>query len=171
VSRFHHLITDQFVVPTSEAIASREPHKSMTDLNEVNAESLSMPEVLGPIVPKCKAIMSHDSDEGSGQNVPMAHDKDEEAAESEWREQFRQRIIAARGNRTQAVMAELLGLLTNTYGKYEAPGRKSVMPVRLLPRFAKICGVSLEELIEGSKDSARKPASQPHAKPTRRKSG
>ena len=28
-------------------------------------------------------------------------------------------LIAARGARTQAVMAELLGLLTNTYGKYE----------------------------------------------------
>jgi len=46
-------------------------------------------------------------------------------------------------------MAELLGLLTNTYGKYEAESRKSMMPVRLLPRFAKICGVDLVELIEG----------------------
>lgn len=64
--------------------------------------------------------------------------------------EFRKRIIEARGGRKQAVMAELLGILTNTYGKYEAESRKSVMPVRLLPRFAKICGVDLVELIEGS---------------------
>ena len=75
----------------------------------------------------------------------------EKLAETQWREEFRQRIIAARGNRTQADMAELLGLLTNTYGKYEAESRKSVMPVRLLPRFAKICGVDLVDLIEGQR--------------------
>jgi transcriptional regulator with XRE-family HTH domain len=76
-------------------------------------------------------------------------DDHEKLAETQWREEFRLRIIEARGNRKQAVMAELLGILTNTYGKYEAESRKSVMPVRLLPRFAKICGVDLVDLIEG----------------------
>jgi transcriptional regulator with XRE-family HTH domain len=75
-------------------------------------------------------------------------DDDEKIAESKWREEFRQRLIEARGPRTQAVMAHLLGIRTNTYGKYEG-GRKSMMPVRLLPRFAQICGKDLVELIEG----------------------
>jgi transcriptional regulator with XRE-family HTH domain len=97
----------------------------------------------------------------------MAHD-DEKITESQWREEFRQRIIAARGKRTQAVMADLLGLKTNTYGKYE--GRGSMMPVRLLPRFAKICAVSLDELIEGPAKQAAKPAtSPPVAHPQRRR--
>lgn len=101
----------------------------------------------------------------------MPEGRDEDLAESQWREEFRQRIIAARGKRTQAVMAELLGILTNTYGKYEAPGRKSMMPVRLLPRFAKICGITLEELIEGPKEPAAKAAPKATAAPKRRKTG
>jgi transcriptional regulator with XRE-family HTH domain len=89
----------------------------------------------------------------------------EKLAESQWREEFRQRLIAARGRRTQAVMAHLLGLRTNTYGKYEG-GRKSMMPVRLLPRFAQICGVDLIELIEGPAQEVEKPQPKPKAKPT-----
>jgi transcriptional regulator with XRE-family HTH domain len=87
----------------------------------------------------------------------MNEDIDDQEAESAWREGFRQRIIAARGIRTQETMAELLGIKTNTYGKYEG-GRKSMMPTRLLPKFAKICGVDLVELIEGPKKA------KPHAK-------
>lgn len=97
-------------------------------------------------------------------------ENDEKQAESQWREEFRQRLIDARGNRTQAVMAELLGIRTNTYGKYEG-GRKSMMPVRLLPRFAKICGVSLEYLIEGDKSAPAKAAPKAAPKPLRRKTG
>jgi hypothetical protein len=134
----------------------------MMDRNEVNSV---MEMVLGQSVPKRKAIVSADCAQLPGHTVLMTND-DEDLAESQWREEFRQRIIAARGNRTQAVMAELLGILTNTYSKYEAPGRKSVMPVRLLPRFAKICGISLEELIEGPRESGAKSIARPAAKAT-----
>lgn len=157
--------------PVSAAMASREGQSSMIDRNEANSV---MRLALGQSVLKRKANLSDDCGRLPGHTVPMAH-KDEELAESQWREEFRLRIIAARGGRTQAVMAELLGLLTNTYGKYEAPGRKSVMPVRLLPRFAKICGISLEELIEGPKDSTAKatpkPAPKAAPKPVKRKAG
>jgi transcriptional regulator with XRE-family HTH domain len=97
----------------------------------------------------------------------MDEDLDDREAESAWREGFRMRIIAARGARTQETMAELLGIKTNTYGKYEG-GRKSVMPVRLLPKFAKICGVDLVELIEGPK-KAKPQATQPEPVPIRKK--
>lgn len=177
LSRCHHLETATAVAAgladrRSAAMASLEdPQSSMTFLNEA---IFDMRTLLGQFVPKHKANLSADPRNLSGHTVPMA-DKDEEQVESQWREEFRQRIIAARGGRTQAVMAELLGILTNTYGKYEAPGRKSVMPVRLLPRFAKICGISLEELIEGPKDSAARSASKPAhkiaPKAPRRKTG
>lgn len=74
--------------------------------------------------------------------------EDETVAESAWREAFRDRLRAAQGARTQETMAELLGISRDAYSKYVG-GRKSMMPVRLLPRFAKICGVDLLELIEG----------------------
>jgi hypothetical protein len=147
VSRFHHLITDQLVAPTSDAIASREAHKSMTDRNEVGGESNVMPELLGPIVPKCKANLSHDSQIGWGHSVPMALDL-ESIAESEWREGFRERLRQAQGGRTQETMAKLLGISRDAYAKYVG-GRKSVMPVRLIPKFCAICDVSLDWLIEG----------------------
>jgi hypothetical protein len=171
LSRCHHLETAVAGAPVSAAMASRDGQSSMMDRNEANSV---MPKHLGQSVLKRKAIVSADCVHLSGHTVRMAHD-DEDLAESQWREEFRQRIIAARGNRTQAVMAELLGILTNTYGKYEAPGRKSVMPVRLLPRFAKICGISLEDLIEGPKESASKqpakPATKVPASRARRKAG
>lgn len=128
-----------------------------------------MPSSLGQSVPKCKAVVSTDYERSVGHNVPM-NEETEKLADSQWREEFRQRIIAARGKRTQAVMAELLGIPTNTYGKYEG-SRKSMMPTRLLPRFAKICGIDLVELIEGPRDSVAKPAPKPTTKAPRRKTG
>lgn len=168
MSRFHHLITDQFVVPTSDAIASREPHKSMIDLNDVG-ESVSMPKVLGPTVPLCKAILSQDLKSSVGHSVLMTEDT-ETAAESEWREQFRQRLRQAQGERTADDMAELLCISRSAYSKYVG-GRGSVMPTRLLTRFCKICGVQLQWLIDGNVKTAapRKQASSP-AKPAKRAS-
>jgi hypothetical protein len=163
-SRCHHLDTAVAGAPVSAAKASREGQSSMIDRKEANSV---MPMLLGQLVPKRKAIVSADCAQLSGHTVLM-EEEDEKQAESQWREEFRQRLITARGSRTQAVMAELLGIRTNTYGKYEG-GRKSMMPVRLLPRFAKICGISLEELIEGPKDSAAKAIPKPAAKPRRRK--
>jgi hypothetical protein len=145
LSRCHHLRTAGRLTPISEAKVSCESQSLMTSLNE---EIFDMPASLGQFVPKSNANVSTDNTKLSGHDVPMEDDH-EKLAETQWREEFRQRIIKARGNRKQVDMAELLGILTNTYGKYEAESRKSVMPVRLLPRFAKICGVDLVELIEG----------------------
>ena len=169
--RCDHFSTAEVGAPTSTPMARHEGHRSIMDWKE---GKWVMPTSLGQSVPKSKAIVSTDCAQPLGHNVLMA-DKDNELAESQWREEFRLRIIAARGNRTQAVMADLLGLLTNTYGKYEAPGRKSMMPVRLLPRFAKICGIDLVELIEGPKESAAKSTAKPSTKaapkPPKRKTG
>lgn len=152
-SRCHHLVTMPAEAPISEAIESRAPYaslgpqSSMTSLKDV---IFDMPTSLGQFVPNGNASVSTDNIKLSGHTVLMSDDH-EKLAETQWREEFRLRIIKARGDRTQAVMAELLGILTNTYGKYEAESRKSMMPVRLLPRFAKICGVDLLELIEGQR--------------------
>ena len=149
LSRCHHLETATAVASGSEArksaaMPSREGQRSMIDWKD---GKWVIPTLLGQSVPKSKAIVSADGKRALGHNVRM-DDEDEKLAESQWREEFRQRLVAARGPRTQAVMAHLLGLRTNTYGKYEG-GRKSMMPVRLLPRFADICGVDLVELIQG----------------------
>lgn len=88
-----------------------------------------------------------------GHHVPMEQD-DEDIAETVWREGFRKRIVAARGSRTQDVMAELLEINQSTYSKYEG-SRKSQMPIRLLPRFCKICGITLEYLIEGKEPATK----------------
>lgn len=161
LSRCHHFETAVAGAPVSAAMASREGQSSMMDRNEVKSD---MPMLLGQSVPKSKAIVSADCAQSLGHNVLM-EDENEKQAASQWREEFRQRLITARGSRTQAVMAELLGLRTNTYGKYEG-SRKSMMPTRLLPRFAKICGISLESLIEGDKAAPAKP--QPKAAPKRK---
>lgn len=145
LSLCHHLRTAGRLSPISEAKASCESQSLMTSLKDV---IFDMPVSLGQFVPKINTNVSTDKTKLSGHSVPMEDDQ-EKLAETQWREEFRQRIVAARGKRTQADMAYLLGLLTNTYGKYEAASRKSMMPVRLLPRFAKICGVDLVELIEG----------------------
>lgn len=142
--RLNHLMTDQLLAPTSAAIASRDGHSSMIERNEVKSD---IPSILGLAVPKIKAVASHDYSRAVGQSVLMSQE-DETVAESAWREAFRDRLRAAQGARTQETMAELLGISRDAYSKYVG-GRKSMMPVRLLPRFAKICGVDLLELIEG----------------------
>jgi len=79
---------------------------------------------------------------------PLTMAENENATEAEWREGFRQRLRDAQGGRTQETMARLLGISRDAYSKYVG-GRKSAMPIRLLPKFAAICDVSLEWLIEG----------------------
>jgi transcriptional regulator with XRE-family HTH domain len=82
---------------------------------------------------------------------------DEKVAESAWRDEFRLRLKHIQGNRTQDDMAELLGVSRDKYNKYV--NRGSAVPTRLLPRLAKIGGVSLEWLIEGPKNQeAARPA-------------
>lgn len=81
----------------------------------------------------------------------------EKIAETEWREAFRERVRLAQGKRTQSDMAKLLGISRDSYAKYVG-SRGSVMPVRLVPQFCRICDVKMEWLIEGDEaDSAKKP--------------
>jgi hypothetical protein len=88
---------------------------------------------------------------------------DEKLAESEWREAFRQRLIAAQKPRSNADMAELLGITENRYSKYRG-SRKSQMPLWLLPKFCKITGVTLEDLILGPKQAAVEAEHKPKKK-------
>lgn len=85
-------------------------------------------------------------------------------AETEWREGFRERLRHAQGGRTQETMAKLLGISRDAYAKYVG-GRKSVMPVRLLPKFCAICDVSLDWLIEGDTKVAAQRKAQPQEQP------
>jgi hypothetical protein len=158
--RCHHFETTVAGAPVSEAIASLVGHSSTIARNVVSS---GMEERIGQPVLKSKAIVSRDCGKRVGQTGLMA-DESEKLAESVWREGFRLRLIAARGNRSQAVMAELLDLKPNTYSKYEAPSRGSMMPVRKLPLFAKICGVDLVELIEGPKVEMAASLKKPVAK-------
>jgi hypothetical protein len=162
LSLLNHLITAQFPAPTSAAMPSREGQRSMISLNEAKSD---MTENMGQAVPKIKAMVSHDYSSEPGHLVPNMQD-DEKIAETVWREQFRQRVRAAQGSRTQQDMADLLGISRDSYAKYVG-GRGSVMPVRLLPKFAKICGVDLLDLIEGSK-AVKQPATRSFAKPKRK---
>lgn len=167
MSRFHHLITDQFVVPTSTAMASREAQRSMTDRNDVSGESESdMSQSLGRLVPKSKANMSHDLKSPVGHSVPMADDS-EDITESEWREGFRARVREAQGDRKDKDMAKLLGISHERYRKYVSGGttRKTVIPVRLLTMFCLITDRDLEWLIDGTAEAAAKKQKprKPHA--------
>jgi hypothetical protein len=164
LSRFSHLRTAQGPAPTSAAIASLDSQRSMIERNEVKS---GMDSIMGQSVPKIKAIVSHDYEPSVGQYVQMA-EPDDDVAESEWRDGFRARLKAARGKRTQEDMAELLCISRDAYSKYEG-SRASAMPIRLLPRFAKICGVDLLELIQGPR--AEKQAPKRPAPAARRKSG
>jgi len=157
-SRLNHLITDQLVVPTSDAIASREAHKSMIDLNEVSGcESVAvMHQVLGPFVPKCKAVLSHDLKNGAGHYVPMSKEA-EKLAESDWRSAFQERVRYCQGKRSQDVMADLLGISRDSWNKIVNRGDQP--SIRLLPKIAGIGEVSLEWLIDGKEPAkAKKPA-------------
>lgn len=96
---------------------------------------------------------------------------DEDVTESEWRETFRQRLIALRGARTQETMARLLGISRDRYAKYEIKGKPRMMSPRLMPKLADICGIDLRELIEGQQEEAKNSVTEPAKQPiVRRKS-
>lgn len=161
LSRRHHLITAQLPAPTSDAMASRDDQSSMT---ERKVGKSGMHNSMGQTVPKIKAIVSHDTVGGMGHSVPMAK-HDDEIAESEWREAFRQRVREAQGNRTQEKMAKLLGISRDTYAKYVG-ARGSVMSPRLLLKFCDICDVSFEWLVEGPEvEASEKPVKTPARPP------
>jgi hypothetical protein len=154
-SRCGHLRAAETPAPISAANASG------VDQRETTSRKLeTMPTSLGQSVLKIKPAVSHDSAKRVGHTVSMAPDA-EKLAETQWRKEFAARLKEARGPRTQVVMAELLGITQTAYSKYEG-ARKTMMPVRLLPRFCKICGRSLEWLIEGPAKETKMP--QPKAK-------
>lgn len=90
----------------------------------------------------------------------------EKLAETAWREAFRERVRKAQGNRTQIAMAKLLGISRDSYAKYVG-GRGSVMPVRLLPQFCRICDVDIDWLIEGEETEGAKKAPKIAPKPAK----
>lgn len=152
--RCHHFRTlDDPPQSISDAMASREGQRSMTARNEAMSESVSMPGLLGPTVPICKAILSHDLQISVGHSVQMAEPA-ENAAESEWREQFRERVRQAQGERTAEDMAELLGTSRSAYSKYVG-GRGSVMPTRLLPKLRRSGMAHHRRAAEGAPDRRR----------------
>lgn len=102
-----------------------------------------------------------------GHAVHMAQSH-EDIIETNWQEGLRQRIKQARGSRSQQDMADLLGITQTAYSKYEG-SRGTVMPVRLMPKFCKICAVSLEWLIEG--DKMVKPTPEIRSKSPKRRAG
>lgn len=130
----------------------------MIERNDV-IEVASMPRCLGQTVPKVKAIMSRDRFPAVGHNVLMDDDQTNVA----WDAAFRGRLKDARGVRTHEDMADLLCITRDAWNKYENRSAAAV-PIRLLPKIAKIAGKPLEWLIEGDKAT---PAQQ--AKPRRRR--
>ncbi len=128
------------------------------DLKEVKSV---MPATMGQAVPKIKAIVSHDRKDDVGHIVQMtqAHD---DTADIAWLEGFRERLKKSRGDRSQEDMADLLGITRDAYSKYEG-SRGTVMPMRLVPRFCKICAVKIDWLIEGERSAkaAKVPARLP----------
>lgn len=170
LSRFHHLITAQLPAPTSAAIASRESQSSMSDRNDVICESeMTMHESLGHLVPKCKAIMSHDLKSPVGHCVLMTEEA-EEIAESEWRDAFRARVREAQGTRTDRAMATLLGVSHDRYRKFVSGGasRKTVMPARYFIKFCLITERDLAWLIDGP-EAVEIPRPRPRNQPSRKR--
>lgn len=151
----HHLETEVAGWPISAASVSRLGQSSMIERNE------SMPNLLGPNVPKVKAIMSRDMGIAQRQNVSM----DEDESETGWGVAFRQRLKAARGTRTHSQMALLVGCTRDQWNKYENRIGKAV-PIRLLEKIAAAAGKSLEWLITGKEPEAK---TVPAKRPRRRK--
>lgn len=154
----HHLRTASYPAPVSSPsrrMPVRAPHSAMTDRNEVADSAAvgeaSMPTLMGREVPKVKAALSRDSGQNVGQVVHMDR-AGEELAEKRWRADFKRRLKEARGPRTQEDMAELLNISRDAYSKYEG-GRETDFPLRLIPKFCKICGVSMVWLIRGEENS------------------
>lgn len=145
----HHFRTRAEPAPLSEPNASREGQRAITDRNELIS---TMPKLMGPTVPNVKANMSRDDSSLSGQVVHMDR-ASEELTERRWRDEFKRRLKEARGLRSQQDMADLLGVSRDAYSKYEG-GRETDLPIRLIPKFCKICAVTPEWLILGGEKPA-----------------
>lgn len=79
-------------------------------------------------------------------------DDHEKIAESAWQEAFRHRLKKVQGNRTQAGMADVLGISRDTWNK--VVNRGDAPSIRLLPKLATIGETTLEWLITGKEKKA-----------------
>jgi hypothetical protein len=152
LSRLNHLITAQFVAPTSAAISSRESQREMMDRNDAGLRRESvMPEVLGQYVPICKAIMVRDLNSAVGHSVPMSgKPAKNDIAESAWLKAWQERLRRIQGKRTHEAMALVLGMGVETWKK--CVNRGDAFPIRKLPKLAAFAGIEVESLINGDKD-------------------
>lgn len=101
------------------------------------------PVTMGQIVPIGKDNLSRDS----GLIVLHSHAMTTWLDESEFNEALCRRVRELRGARTQAAMAQELGLPLERYKKYET---RSPLPAYLVPRLAEASGQSITYVISGS---------------------
>lgn len=140
--RCHHLVTTHSPAPKSARRASRVGQSSMIDRNEVSSD---MNVTLGQPVPNVKANMSQDGSADSGHNVLMFHI---EEPDDVWEAAMRKRLKDIRGGRTHQDMADLLHITRDRWNKYENRDPHAI-PLRLLPKIAKLAERSVEWLITG----------------------
>jgi hypothetical protein len=136
-----HLVTRGTVVPTSDAIASREGQSSTM----ARKEAISvMRRNLGQFVLKRKAVLSLDARNRLGHTVPMA----ESDAKAEYEQEFIDRVKSARiaTGKKQWQIAELLGIKQDVYKHYEV-GR--LLPHHLVGRFCLLCSIDPVYLMTG----------------------
>jgi DNA-binding transcriptional regulator YiaG len=166
-----HLVTRGTVVPTSDAIASREGQSSIIARNDVICV---IPPLIGQSVLKRKAILSLDGKLSLGHTVRMAETESEAQYKLEFRARVKESRVAAKLKQWQ--IAEALGMTQDKYKQYES---RSLLPHHLIGRFCVICRVNPEWLITGHGPRAIQPlktvAGEPEPvarpKPTRKPQG
>lgn len=148
LSRCHHLETAEARAPISDAIASREGHRSIMDWKD---GKWVMPEPIRQSVLKSKDILSGDVCKTLGHNVLMKSGDTTKV----FKDQFTARVAYARhkAGYTQATMAEALGFGPpddpSAQGKYHKYEKRSFMPHALIPRFCDLCDVTTGWLYSG----------------------
>jgi hypothetical protein len=164
-----HFVTRGTVVPTSDAIASREGQSSIIARNDVICV---MPPLIGQSVLKGKAILSLDGKLSLGHTVRMAETDAEAQYKIELRARVKESRVAAKLKQWQ--IAEALGMTQDKYKQYET---RSLLPHHLIGRFCVICHINPEWLITGHGQKAIQPlkavASEPQpevrAKPAKKR--
>ena len=155
--RWPHFVTRGTVVPTSDAIASREGQSSMIERNDVICV---MPPLIGQSVLKGKAILSLDDKLSLGHTVRMAETDAEVQYKLEFRARVKESRVAAKLKQWQ--IAETLGMTQDKYKQYET---RSLLPHHLIGRFCVICHVNPEWLITGHGQKAIQPLKAVAAEP------
>lgn len=136
----------------------------MTSLNDLNGESVSMPELLGRNVPICKGIMVRDIEIPVGHSGPMGKN-DETLGDSAWQRAFQERLARIQGTRSHEAMAKLLDMSVESWKK--CVNRGDTFPTRKLPKLAALAGIPIESLIEGDRDDELPPRIEKYRKRVR----